>query len=137
MGCLRVARRRLRGGSDYHKLAPYYPAQSVRESWRATVHFKLHLDQVVKPTDASEAEALRKLSERLERRVPYSLLPQWECYESPIIRPRVAHLGGLHLFGLALHAPLLGTRFRNRRCEASRRATPVTPGSVPNSPLIS
>jgi hypothetical protein len=69
---------------DYHKLAPYYPAQSVRESWRATVHFKLHLDQVVKPKDASEAEALKKLAERFEKRVPYSFLPQWEYYESPI-----------------------------------------------------
>jgi hypothetical protein len=48
------------------------------------VHFKLHLDQVVKPTDASEAEALKKLAERFEKRVPYSFLPQWECYESPI-----------------------------------------------------
>jgi hypothetical protein len=70
-------------GLDYQELSPYYSAQSARESWRATVHLKFHLDQVVKPKDARDAEALRNLTERLENRAPYSFLPQWECYESP------------------------------------------------------
>jgi hypothetical protein len=70
-------------GLQYQQLASYYSAQSARESWRATVHLKLHLDQGVMPKDAQEAEALRKLTERLEKRVPYSFLPQWECYETP------------------------------------------------------
>lgn len=65
-----------------YEVTPGVSPQRVREAWRSTVALTRHLDRMAKP-DATDAEALRKLGARLEKRHLYDFLPGWECYESP------------------------------------------------------
>jgi hypothetical protein len=67
----------------HYDVTPGVSPERVRQAWRSTVGLTRHLDRRAKPEGGTDAEALRKLGARLEKRDLYDLEPGWECYESP------------------------------------------------------